>query len=79
SWTAAAWYIAAFLIAAAFAGFGADILTTGSLTTWAGWGCLASAALSVVVLVVARDAVPVIIYLPTVPLAIAVTMTSSRG
>ncbi|GAB2566045.1 hypothetical protein [Leucobacter ruminantium] len=79
SLTAVAWYVVAFLIAAAFAGFGADTLTTGSLPAWAGWFCLGSTALSVTVLIAARDAVPVIIYLPVVPLAIAASIAAVRG
>lgn len=79
SWSNAIWYIAAGLMVLAFAGLGVVVLTTGVLAAWVGWVCLASAVLSSVVFVVTRDAPPIVIYAPVLPLAVAALVAALEG
>lgn len=71
SWSTALWFIASVLILLAFAGLGATTLTSAVLGAWIGWVMIASAALSLVYLVLLRDLPPLAAYLPVLPLAIA--------
>ncbi len=71
SWTSTLWLIASALVLLAFVGLGVTTLTSAVLGAWIGWVMIASAVLSLGLLVLRRDVPPVVAYLPVLPLAIA--------
>lgn len=79
SWSNAIWYHAAAVLILAFAAMGVVILSTGVLDAWAGWMLLGSALVSTVVFALTRDAAPIVIYLPVLPLAAATLQAALAG
>ena len=71
SWTSTLWLITSALVLLAFAGLGLTTLSSAVLGAWIGWVMIASAVLSLGLLVLRRDVPPVVAYLPVLPLAIA--------
>ncbi|MGB4135919.1 MAG: hypothetical protein WA971_05115 [Microbacterium sp.] len=76
---AAAWGVAAVLLILAWVGIGAEVLTSAMLPAWVGWVCLGWSALAAVWYIATRDMPPIIVYLPVLPLAVAVTVDAVKG
>lgn len=72
-WETTSWLIAAGLLIVVFSAVGAIVLTTGVLPAWVGWTTLGSAVFSTGLLIATRDLPPVVVYLPLLPLTVAVT------